>query len=246
MQRNRLQRSMSALAAVITVAAGAATSPASAQGIPVIDQTSIVNQLRELAQMADQLATMKSQLDEAVRMYGTVTGIRNLDDVLQVAGAQQNREYLPSSMTDAIGILRGASGSDPTNLSGIAGTLRKASDFLSDEQKGQLTEQQRQAYEAGLDATVFQGTFGQAAYDQASQRMGYLNQQVGSIKSAVDPKGIAEIQAAMAAQTNYLLNESIRLMSLSQMAEAKKDQARMQHDAVVKGMGGGDIPAIDW
>ncbi|MDH5723699.1 MAG: type IV secretion system protein, partial [Alphaproteobacteria bacterium] len=79
-------------------------SPAKANGIPVIDTTSIAHMLTQLEKMTQDYQNQIQQLDQAISTYNSLTGGRNIGDLLNSSPQQDLRRALPADLQDMIGL----------------------------------------------------------------------------------------------------------------------------------------------
>lgn len=231
-----------AVAAAVAVAGLGASSPAGATGIPVIDialngQTQ-ANQMANIAKYIEQIAQLKSQLDQMKQQYESLTGTRNLGEILN---NQALKDYLPADWQDVYSKV--ASGGY-SGLTGSAAAIRDANALFDACSKKQGTDKQlceRSAAKAAQDKA-----FAVEAFDQAKSRWDQITGLMRQINSTTDPKSIAELQARITAETAAVQNEQtkMQLYALATQAEDRLiQQQRREANARTWGATGGGITA---
>lgn len=221
----RLNLVVSAIALSMAIASPVVVTPsiASAQ-LAVIDAGSIENTAKQLIQMKSQLdqmvktyETVTSQLRKAEEAYNAVTGVRNLGDVFNNPAL---RQYLPQDMK------RVYDASQAGGYRGVSGTIDEI--LALEGLKGSTSEQMRQINERQRRGAATAKLVGEDAYAGAQLRMEQLDNLLGQINKTQDPKGLGELQARIAMEQASLQNEAIKLQLLSHMAVAEDRLAEQQ------------------
>ncbi len=196
--------------------------PAHAQWA-VVDVGAIAQLVRQVATLEQQLQNAEQQLGQAREQYRSMTGGRGMQNLL--GGMQRN--YLPASW-DQLG-------------SALAVPIRatvNANAVLSPAQLAALSPAERQHLGAARTNSALLAVAAQEAYATTSRRFDAIQQLIGAIASATDPKGILDLQARIQAEQGMLQNESTKLAVLYQAAQAQQ-WAREQsaREQVVAGVG---------
>ncbi len=196
---------IAALAAVI-----AALSPAGAT-MPVFDYVAAVNFLKSLAEMKEQLATAKSQLAEAQRMYQSVTGSRGFGDLLRDG---QFEQYLPQ---DARALYDGSGGG--AGITGlIEDVLRQEQTGLTGtvpEMEGRVRERQRRLVATNKALNI-------RALDGVNARLAEIESLMDQIGQTQDQKALGELQARLAGEQAAIANENAKLQLLAGLQAAEE------------------------
>jgi type IV secretion system protein VirB5 len=198
---------------------------ASAQGIPVIDQTAIAKQIESIAQLKSQLDALNQQLQQAQQLYGSLNKITNMADVASLLNNPSIRKALPQDFNAIEGLFKGSGtgvfgASASKYLESNSSYRTDANDFYAQE----LTRAQTQ--NAG------QMSLGQQIYDAATKRIDGIDQLRQQISSAADAKDIADLQARLQAESAFLQTDVLRMQGLQmvQQAQVQVDDQRKAED----------------
>ncbi len=224
----RLKRS--ALAAVIAagVASGVAGA-AHAQGIPVIDATSLIQHIQQVQELQAQLQQAKELYDLTTNLHDSFNQITNVSQLAGLLNNPQFQQYLPqeySQYASAVsGLLQG-------NVQGFAEQYdyytREGASAANDFYNQELLRRRAETYQ---DMAV-----GEVVYDQASQRLEQLNQLKDSLASATTPKEVMDLQARLQAESAILSNEILRLQGLAMIQEARTRVDEQREDERIQEM----------
>ncbi|MHC2296302.1 type IV secretion system protein VirB5 [Rhizobium mongolense] len=210
---------------LIAAAALLSAAMASAQGIPVIDQTAIVKQIESITQLKSHLDTLNQQLQQAQQLYGSLNKITNMADVASLLNDPSIRKALPRDFNAVEGLFKGSGtgvfGNSASKFLESSSTYRTdANDFYAQE----LSRVQNQ--NAG------QMSLGQQIYDAATKRIEGIDQLRRQISSAADAKDVADLQARLQAETAFLQTDLLRMQGLQmvQRAQVQVDDQRKAED----------------
>lgn len=185
-----------------------------AAGIPVVDSAAIAqdaaNFAKQMIEMANQLNTLKSQLDQQLKQYASMTGDRGMGQLLD----GQTRNYLPDDWNTVMKLLDNPSGygSLSSNIKGIIDRNKILSDSILDKK----TSRTKEVIAERRRMVAMQQALSDETYKKASERIALLQQLVNKIGSSTDPKAIMDLQARIQSEQTHLQNESIKLQALSQ------------------------------
>ncbi|WP_225040742.1 P-type DNA transfer protein VirB5 (plasmid) [Rhizobium sp. T1470] len=206
----------------LTLGGSFAPGPVSAQGIPVIDQTSIAKQIESIVQLKAQLDALNQQLEQAQQLYGSLNKITDMADVASVLNDPSVRQALPPEFSAIQNLFNGQGSGVFENsankfLDSNSTYRTSADDFYAQE----LSRVQNQ--NAG------QMSLGQQIYDAATKRIDQLRQK---ISSASDAKDIADLQARLQAEQAFLQTDVLRMQGLQmiQQAQVQVDDQRQAED----------------
>jgi type IV secretion system protein VirB5 len=199
-----------------------AVSPVHAQWA-VVDVPATIQLVQEVQTAAQQLATLRSQLTQAEQTLQSMSGLRGMQQLL----SGTNRNYLPTNwgQLNAAGVNGGGSYG---GLAGSIQTLIAGNARLANAQLALLSPANQQQIAATRQWTATQQAVSQTALASASNRFGALQTLINAIPSAVDQKGILELQARIAAELAMVQNEQIKLQSLAQVIESQRAVADQQ------------------
>lgn len=190
-------------------------SPLAVQAqIPVTDSASItaraLQHAESLAKYLEQIATLKAQLESAQRQYESLTGTRNLGDILNNPAL---RNSLPYDVRSVLSKSEDSLGSIEHSVKRLQQEERLSGDFTIDSQA--LT---RRIENLGLRS--------QALLEQAQEgmqgRLEQLDQLQAQINLTTDPKAIEELQARLQVEQANIAADQIRADLLSRQIQAEK------------------------
>ncbi|MBB2784911.1 UNVERIFIED_ORG: type IV secretion system protein VirB5 [Rhizobium esperanzae] len=198
---------------------------ASAQGIPVIDQTSIAKQIESITQLKSQLDALNQQLQQAQQLYGSLNKITNMADIASLLNDPSIRKALPQDFNAIEGLFKGSG-------SGVFGN--SASKFLQDNSTYRTDADDFYAQELSRiqNQNAGQMSLGQQIYDAATKRIDGIDELRQKISSAADAKDIADLQARLQAETAFLQTDVLRMLGLQmvQQAQVQVDEQRKAED----------------
>nr|WP_261333875.1 P-type DNA transfer protein VirB5 [Rhizobium leguminosarum] len=198
---------------------------ASAQGIPVIDETAIAKQIESITQLKSQLDTLNQQLQQAQQLYASLNKVTNMADVAGLLNDPSIRKALPQDFNAIEGLLKGSG-------TGVFGT--SASKFLENNSTYRTDANDFYAQELARaqNRNAGQMSLGQQIYDAATKRIDGIDQLRRQISSAGDAKDIADLQARLQAETAFLQTDVLRMQALQmvQQAEVQVDDQRKAED----------------
>ncbi|MBY5770088.1 P-type DNA transfer protein VirB5 [Rhizobium leguminosarum] len=219
MDRGRIGFALAMMAALLPVAT------ASAQGIPVIDETAIAKQIESITQLKSQLDTLNQQLQQAQQLYASLNKVTNMADVAGLLNDPSIRKALPQDFNAIEGLLKGSG-------TGVFGT--SASKFLENNSTYRTDANDFYAQELARaqNRNAGQMSLGQQIYDAATKRIDGIDQLRRQISSAGDAKDIADLQARLQAETAFLQTDVLRMQALQmvQQAEVQVDDQRKAED----------------
>nr|WP_237352751.1 P-type DNA transfer protein VirB5 [Rhizobium leguminosarum] len=198
---------------------------ASAQGIPVIDETAIAKQIESITQLKSQLDALNQQLQQAQQLYASLNKVTNMADVAGLLNDPSIRKALPQDFDAIEGLLKGSG-------TGAFGT--SASKFLENNSTYRTDANDFYAQELARaqNRNAGQMSLGQQIYDAATKRIDGIDQLRQQISSAADAKDIADLQARLQAETAFLQTDVLRMQALQmvQQAEVQVDDQRKAED----------------
>lgn len=194
-------------------------------GIPVsviLDATAQVNQIQNFAQMlkeyamlVDQLTEMRRQLSQMEKEYDSVTGSRNLGEILN---DPEFKQYLPDNWK---GVYQNIRHQGYDGLSGTARAMRDASkifdacEYLTDPTEKRICN--AQAVKPSQDQA-----FAQDAYQTSTNRVTQIESLMSKINQTSDPKAIAELNARIQAEQAMIQNEQTKIALYQASADAEE------------------------
>jgi len=193
-----------------------AITPAHAQWA-VIDVGAIAQLVEQVATLREQLDTAHNQLTQTQQQYQAMTGGRGMEQLLN--GTVRN--YLPPDWQALQGTLNGAQGSYSA-LTAQLNAVMSANAVLTPAQVSRLSPQEREQLEvARKSAALLQATSRQAL-ESSSARFASLQRLIDAIPTASDQKAVLDLQARISAEQAMLQNEQTKLMVLYHAAQAEE------------------------
>lgn len=193
------------------------TSPAKAQGIPVIDAASITQAILQLQQMAEDYQNQIQQLDQALATYNSITGGRNLGNLQNSSLEQDLRRALPPELQELIG-LNNASGLGAAGLQtqGIYNDILTTyqpitgANLIPSDPTGSLAG----AHDRQSNTTYAAMAASESSYNAASKRLQGYETMLQELNNTQDLKASVDLLARITAENGILLNEVMRMQSL--------------------------------
>lgn len=188
-----------------------------AQGIPVIDPAAI-------AKYVEQIAILKQQLESTKRQFESLTGTRNLGDLLSNPAI---RAALPDDVSLVLKDLQSVSSALASSVNSIMSeTNAPVADFSVDRMALQTRFQQ-------LNATAKALT--EQSYKMINARLGEIDGLQGQIDLATDPKAIADLQARLTVAQSNLAGDKMRADLAQRQIEAEKDLLKDRAQVIYNG-----------
>jgi type IV secretion system protein VirB5 len=205
------------IAALLATAIGV-TQPAMAGGIPVIDVSSLTQQILQVQHMLNQIEQLKSQLETANKELDSMSGVRGLGNVID------------SAYDTAVNV-------DPNQVLNDAG-IRGANEHG-------LTGDVADLYDSGNENTATWLGQSQKSLEQAQERFSDLTGLVAEVNNSPDQKDVLDLQARIGAEQVMLQNEMAKLSMLRSQAEANQamHSQRVQQMTVESS---GELREVSW
>lgn len=198
-----------------------AVAPAADAQWAVIDVASIRQLIQEVQTLSQQLAVEQNQLAAARAQYQAFTGSRGMQGLL--SGVVAN--YLPTDVTALESLVSGSGGSYGPLAASVQSALA-ADAVLTPAALAALSPGERAVIEAERDSVALAQGISQQALTNASSRFGDVQQLIGAIRSAQDPKAIFDLQARISSEQGMLQAERTKLQVLYQTLLAQRAAAR--------------------
>lgn len=215
-------------AGLVFLAALAASPGARAQWA-VIDSPALVQLVKQVQDMEQQIQTARDQLLQARTTLASMTGGRGM--ALLLNGVVRN--YLPADATQLSAVLSG-NGSGYTQLAADVRSALASNAVLSADRLATLSAADRGQVVAARQTNALQQSVAQEALANASARFASLQNLVDAISAASDQKAILELQARICAEVALLQNEQTKLQVLYQATQAQGavDRQRQREQVV--------------
>ena len=181
-----------------------------------------VTDVRAIAQLVQQVSTLKQQLDtahgqllQAQQQFQSMTGVRGMQNLLNGI----NRNYLPANYTQLTAAISQVGGAYSALSAGIQ-SLMAANAVLTSAQVATLTPAEQSQIQAARQSAATMQMISRQAMSTTSARFTSIQQLITAIPSATDQKGALDLQARIQAEQLMLQNESTKLNVMYQSAQA--------------------------
>lgn len=195
-----------------------AASPASAQGIPVIDAANLVQTVQQVIHDITQIDNQIRQITQLQDQLDSIRGMRHLGRVFD---NPLLRNYVPP---EAHAVLNAVDRVGYGGLTGTAKALRDAAMVYNcaDRPEGAA---RRQCQAALAQPYQHKGLL-QDAMDAAAGRLAQIDALMAQVDATTDQKAVLEIQARIGAEGALLAHEATQLQLLQAMADSEERIAR--------------------
>ncbi|WOE76744.1 type IV secretion system protein [Alterisphingorhabdus coralli] len=216
----------------LTVAAAlvAMAVPSAAQAQwKVFDSANYAQAIEQVRQAQQQIEEARRRLQEMQRLYDSVNGITDIQDVASIMNNPQLRGALPEGVTDVGDLVR-----QNRDLGGALGARADAILRETDYQLGsEASDAQREAFEtAARDASKARALADQALInaDDRAQGVGQLNDR---LNVAETQKEVMAVQTRAAIEGVAASNETNRLIALEAAQRAEGERRSIERTALV-------------
>ena len=208
-----------ALAVVLAMGAGSVSTPALAGGVPVIDVAAIAEAVKQYHQMVQQLEQLQAQLDQAKKLYSSMTGDRGMQNLL----SGEARNVIPTNWQETLAQMGGG------DINGLAKQIKdRAAKIDTATLEKLLSSGTADASQGFANSAASAQAAAGRSYDNASERFARLQGLMDAIGTATDAKAIADLQARVGVEQVMLQNEAIKLQALQQAASAQQAMEAQQ------------------
>lgn len=203
------------------------TTPAMPQGVPVIDTTAIAQFVQQLQQMAeayetqleelkaalDQLAALQAQLETAQEQLQSITGSREIAQILNTIEDIKRRASAFSLESLQEAALSGNPLAELTILNSTIAELRAKFDIAGLETIWASDLPVDKAIAEQASAAIAAMATAEDTYQRANDAMGRINSLIGSIDANQDLKASIDFNTRVMAELAVLLNENLRIQA---------------------------------
>jgi type IV secretion system protein VirB5 len=199
----------------------------------VIDVASVAQLVTQAQTLVQQLSALRAQVAQAQAQYQSITGNRGMQSLL--GGTVRN--YLPTQWSQLSAVMQGSPGSYGALSANVQSNLQSNA-VLSPQQLAALPSDERAQITYARESVALLQGLSQDALNNASGRFASIQQLIDAIPSAVDQKGILDLQARINAEQGMLQNEQTKLQVLYQTAVGQEWATRQrEREQVVAGHG---------
>lgn len=183
--------------------------------------------LKDYSALVQQLEEMRRQYEQMQRDYKSVTGSRNLGNILN---NPLFRDYVPDNWQDVQSNIRN------NGYNGLNGTARALRDMskIFDACQYITGLQEKRNCEAKAVQPAQDRAFATDAYQTSVQRVSQIESLMREINATSDPKSIAELNARIQAEQALIQNEQTKLTLYQAAASAEKELLEQQTHEIDK------------
>ena len=190
---------------------------AHAQGIPVFDAQNVVQAIATVAQL-------EQEVQQEIQIYQSTVGTRGFGALLSNPVVANS---LPSNWQSVYTAIQNGG---YAGLTGSAQALRSASQIYNCEDQTGIDQQ---VCQRALNKPYQDKAFGQQAYQTELQELNQIQSLAQQIDVTQDPKGVAELQARIQAETTTVGNEMTKLQLFRMLADAEDKLVAEQQSELV-------------
>jgi len=214
---------------LILCAAFGGGGPAQAQ-LAVIDVGAITQLILEVQQLQQALQVAQNTLVQAQQAYAAITGGRGME--LLLAGI--NRNYLPTNWAQLVASENGGGGAYGALGGDVAATIQRNA-LVTPDITANFSAAENAQLNARRGAVALQEALARQELANVSQRFDAIQTLINAIPTAVDEKGILDLQARIQVEQGMLQNENSKLHVLYEAAEsqAQTERERADEQAIV-------------
>jgi type IV secretion system protein VirB5 len=212
------RRSLSA----VTLAGVLWMVPSAQAQFAVLDIASVTQLIQQAQTLAQQLEQAQRQVAQAQALYQSLTGPRGMQ--LLLGGTVRN--YLPTDWQQLTAALQG--GGTFTALSADVRAALGLNAVLTPAQLALLPPTIQKQILTGRNNVALMQALNQEALNNSSNRFASIQQLIQAIPTAVDQKGILDLQARIGAEQGMLQNEQTKLQTLYRAVQSQAEVLRLQ------------------
>ena len=211
----------------LAVVVGLSMGNAAHAGIPVIDATSIAQQIQQVVAWGKQYAQMVQQIAQLQQQFENMSGSRGMASLVNNPAS---RQYLPADYSTILS-------SGVGNWAAIRAAAQKF-DVSSTTLSG--GSDAAQAFNQVAKQAALNRAGAEEGYKTASQRFEDIQVLLDKVNNAPDAKDMADLQGRIQAEQVMMQNEANKLQMLQQLSQAQRDlQVQQAREISMKSSKGG-------
>lgn len=192
---------------------------ARSQGIPVYDNLGFINSLQQIANTIQQIKHQYDTLTNLQAQLKALTGERGMDSLL----GDVNRDYLPQDWDQVDGMVSQMNGQYDGILRQIQQTTGKNA-VLQPADIAKLPPDLQEIIQRMRNSIATESAMSKTAYRNASKNVNNIKLLISAIKTAQDPKAIADLSARVQAEQVMMQNDQIKLAQATQLHASEQRQ----------------------
>ena len=191
----------------------------------VIDVAAVGQLVTEVQQLERELEVARNTLTQAQQAYAAITGGRGMQLLL----ANTERNYLPTTWVQLQNAMNGAGGAYGVLAADVNATVTRNA-ILTPAVIAQMDPQVAAQLTARRRSVALLEALARASLANTSNRFASIQQLINAIPTAVDEKGILDLQARIGAEEGMLQNENTKLQELYRAAQVESETERERSD----------------
>jgi type IV secretion system protein VirB5 len=191
----------------------------------VIDVAAVGQLVTEVQQLEQELEVARNTLTQAQQAYAAITGGRGMQLLL----ANIDRNYLPTTWVQLQNAMNGAGGAYGALAADVGATVTRNA-VLTPAVIAQMDPQVAAQLTARRRSVALLEALARASLANTSNRFASIQQLINAIPTAVDEKGILDLQARIGAEEGMLQNENTKLQELYRAAQVESETERERSD----------------
>jgi hypothetical protein len=200
--------------------------PVFAGGIPVIDTVAIGHAITELNEMAKDYQNQMEQLEQALATHNSITGSRNIGDLLNSSAQQDLRRALPDNLQDMIGLNNAPNlGNAGSNTQSIYNNLLSAYNPITGAElfASNPTSDLASAHNRHSQTTTAALAASESSFNNASQRLAGYESLLTELNNSPDLKTSVDLLSRITVENGLLMNELMRIQALQMQLNASAE-----------------------
>jgi type IV secretion system protein VirB5 len=222
-------KGLALMLAACVLSIGIGCQKAEATGIPTVDIAATLQRIQQIQNGIDVLENAQKLLkqgqqlvEQGERQYKSISGVRDMGNLLNSQLYRENRKYLPKNWRDTLTLAKGVADGRYSTLSGAGRALAQANRIY---ERSQLGEGQRAPGVRRLtrdedQIASIQASSG-ATYERSAQRVEELQALVDKVNQTEDLKASMDLVARMQAEQLFLLNELIQVQARGELSKSQ-------------------------
>jgi type IV secretion system protein VirB5 len=215
-------------------------------GIPTLDTANLISSIQQVLawmqqyeQMVQQIEGIKQQVTQAEQMYNSVSGIRNMADLVNNPAL---RSYMPGDWNQTMSLISnpGSFGSISSSIASIRDAARITGVDTTGLDPNSYAAKQ---FVGSQNQAATNRALGEASYKAATDRITSIQTLLDKVNDAPDEKDILDLQARIQAESTMVQNENVKLAAMEQLAQAQRDIAYQQAREISMSSSKGALPA---
>ena len=234
-----MKKYFKAVSLAVIIATGS-VSQINAQGIPVIDASSIAqliasvnNQATQIANQVQQITELQNQLQNMQQRLTAMTGAKGISALLNNPAQQLQRQAASSLQSITDGAITGGSigGGNVGRINTSIAQLKTKFDLTNLPEFNSSAIPQDRAIASLAGSGLAAVATGEDAYARSNEGVTRVNNLIGQIDATPDLKASVDLNTRVLAEVSQQLNEMIRVQSVNAATQGTMALQKARNDA---------------